>query len=107
MTGQEYQQLAKRTMQLDKDSDEMIVNALLGLSGEVGEVNDYFKKHMFQGHVLFVDEVIEELGDVMWYIALMCEALCINMDDVMEKNIKKLKKRYPDGFSVERSVNRD
>lgn len=107
MTGNEYQDLAKRTMNLDIEHSQMTINALLGLSGEVGEINDAFKKHLFQGHQLVVDHIKEELGDVMWYIALMCEALYLNLDDVMHNNIEKLKKRYPDGFSVERSINRD
>ena len=106
MTGNEYQDLAKRTMNLELDRQEMIFNGLLGLAGEVGEIHDYYKKHKFQGHQLVVDHVKEELGDVMWYIALMCEALYLNLDDVMYDNIEKLKKRYPDGFSVERSINR-
>jgi len=48
----------------------------------------------------------KELGDVMWYIALLCATLNIGLDDVMETNIAKLKKRYGDKFSVDSSVNR-
>ena len=107
MTGNEYQKLAQRTMQLDMSTEEMIVNALLGLSGEVGEINDYIKKHKYQGHQLIVDKLLEEVGDVMWYIALLCTALYSNMDDVMTGNIEKLKKRYPNGFDSDRSINRE
>ena len=107
MTGNEYQKLAQRTMQLDNSTEEMIVNALLGLSGEVGEINDYVKKHKYQGHQLVVDKVLEEVGDVMWYIALLCTALYANMDDVMENNINKLRERYPNGFDSNRSINRE
>lgn len=107
MTGNEYQALAQRTMNLEASTNEMTLNALIGLSGEVGEVNDYFKKHLFQGHQLLVSEVIEELGDVMWYIALLCTAYGINMDRVMKENIDKLKLRYPDGFDVNKSINRE
>jgi NTP pyrophosphatase (non-canonical NTP hydrolase) len=107
MTGTEYQKLAQRTMNLDLSTEEMIVNALLGLSGEVGEINDYIKKHKYQGHQLVVDKVIEEAGDVMWYIALLCTALYTDMDALMERNIDKLKKRYPNGFDSDRSINRE
>lgn len=106
MTGNEYQKIAQRTMRLDNSTEEMIVEALLGLSGEVGEINDYIKKYKYQGHQLIVDKVLEEIGDVMWYIALLCTALHSNMDDVMEKNINKLKERYPNGFDSNRSINR-
>lgn len=103
MTGKEYQKLAMRTA----NHQGSVVNACLGLAGEVGEVLDYIKKCIYQGHELNKYKVEEELGDVMWYIALMCEAFGLNLDVVMTQNIKKLEKRYPDGFEVERSVNRD
>lgn len=77
------------------------------MCGESGEVADIIKKHTFQGHDLKVDKIREETGDVLWYIAIMCEALGTTIEDLMEDNIRKLSARYPGGFSVDKSVNRN
>lgn len=104
MTGNEYQYNA---MTLGaKEECKNIFNAALGLGGEAGEVQDIIKKHEFQGHDLVLDDVKNELGDVLWYVALMCETLGISLDEVMEMNLTKIKKRYPNGFNYESSVNR-
>ena len=78
----------------------------LGLAGEAGEVVDYLKKVIGHGHKLEKDKLVKELGDVLWYVAEICSAIKVDMGDVAQHNIDKLKKRYPDGFSTERSVNR-
>lgn len=78
----------------------------LGLAGEAGEVVDYLKKVVGHGHRLDKDTLVKELGDVLWYVAEICSAINVDMGDVAEKNIDKLQKRYPDGFSKERSINR-
>ncbi len=85
----------------------MFLNGALGMCGESGEVADIIKKHTFQGHDLKVDKIREEAGDVLWYIAIICEALGITIEDLMEDNIRKLSARYPGGFSVDKSVNRE
>ena len=79
----------------------------MGLNGESGEVIDIVKKHMFQGHELDKEKIKKELGDVMWYVAEVCEALDLNLDEVMEGNIEKLRKRFKDGFTVNESINRE
>lgn len=83
-----------------------ILNACLGLSGEVGEFNDMIKKWIF--HEKDFDEVHakKELGDVMWYIALMCDSFGWNLDELLDMNINKLKARYPKGFSPKLANNR-
>lgn len=53
------------------------------------------------------DNLKEELGDVLWYIATTAAGAGISLDEIMENNIEKLRKRYPEGFDAERSVNRD
>ena len=83
-----------------------LLNGALGLTGEAGEVSDIIKKHVFHGHDLDTDELIKELGDCAWYIALICTALGVSLDTVLERNIEKLKKRYPEGFSSSASINR-
>lgn len=102
----EYQELAMRTAN-KLNNFELIENGVLGLCGETGEVADHIKKVMFQGHELDKDKLVEELGDVCWYIAILAKGLNVDLETVMQKNIEKLIKRYPDGFKVENSVNRE
>lgn len=102
----EYQRLAMTTLNKDIPEDQIIINACLGLSGEVGEVNDLLKKHLFQGHELDKEKLINELGDVAWYLAEAATALKIDLEEVLLGNIDKLKKRYPQGFDTKNSINR-
>lgn len=106
MNPNEYQKLCMRTAN-KLDRFKLIVNGAMGLCGEAGEVIDLIKKWAFQGHTLHRQDIEEELGDVLWYVAILCEGIGLNMEEVMQKNIEKLKRRYPHGFEAERSVNRD
>ena len=100
-----YQQLAARTMG-PRTSEQQLANAALGLSGEAGEVADTIKKHLFHSHPLDREAIVKELGDCLWYVAGMATALGVSLAEVGERNIDKLRRRYPDGFSAERSLNR-
>lgn len=106
MEGKEYQKLAMKTLNPSLTKKDILVNGVMGLNGESGEVIDIVKKHMFQGHELDKDKIKKELGDVMWYVAEVCEALNLSLDEVMEGNIEKLAKRFKDGFTVNESINR-
>lgn len=106
MDMNEYQRLAQRTG-ITKDRSSKIENGLFGLSGEVGECADVYKKYMFQGHEFEREQMIEELGDVLWYAAELAAGLNVPMGEVARRNIDKLQRRYPDGFSAERSVHRE
>ncbi len=157
----EYQKLAKRTL-----GDACLTNLRMGVIGETGEIVDYTKKVIYHGHELKREKLIEELGDLMWYVMSIATAegvtfvstctikdrglvwsemdqvalniadrvyemiyggyevdyidyiilfeeleqlaLFVNstLSDVMEYNIKKLEKRYPNGFEEKRSINR-
>lgn len=101
----QYQQLALRTAN-SENSKDLILNGILGLCGETGEVSDHIKKSLFQGHVFDKEKVINELGDVCWYVAILAKGLDIDLETVMNLNIEKLKDRYPDGFKVENSIHR-
>lgn len=102
----EYQKLAMTTLNPKLNKDEVLINGVMGLCGEAGEVIDIVKKHLHQGHELDKEKIILELGDVCWYIAEIAYALNTNLEDVLNKNIEKLKKRFPEGFSVKDSINR-
>ena len=83
-----------------------LLNGALGLTGEAGEVADMIKKHIFHGHDLKRGELVKEIGDCAWYLALLCHAIDISLDEVLIANIEKLRNRYPEGFSSEASINR-
>lgn len=102
----EYQKLAMVTLNKKLDKKEMLTNSVMGLCGESGEACDLVKKHLFHGHELDREALIKELGDVAWYLAEAVAALDISLDEVFERNIEKLKQRYPEGFSEEKSINR-
>lgn len=106
MTGTEYQQKAMRTAS-EKSKMDLLENGVMGLCGEARECIDVVKKYLYQGHKLDKLKLKDELGDVLWYAAITCQALGITLDDVMEHNVKKLLLRYPDGFEAERSIHRE
>ena len=81
--------------------------ATMGLSGEVGELNDMIKKWFFHDSGMDITHAKKELGDIMWYVACMAESFGWSLDEIMEMNIDKLRKRYPDGFDVERANRRE
>lgn len=101
----EYQRLALRTA--STESSKWLDNAVMGLCGESGEVIDIVKKYRFQGHPLDREKLIDEASDTFWYLALLCSAIDVDLSTVLTHNIGKLSARYPDGFSVERSLNRE
>ena len=114
MFGDEYQHQAGRTL-LDKPDDGTLAYAItnimlvwngLGLVGEAGEVADTIKKGVFHGHGIDKEKIEAELGDVLWYVAGICSNLGLSMSDVMQRNIEKLKIRYPDGFNSDDSKKR-
>lgn len=106
MNFNEYQQATDRTSPAFDDEIGCMVNFAMGLSGEAGEITDYVKKVVFQGHSLEKERIAEELGDLLWYVARMSSLLGYDLSKIAQMNIKKLEKRYPEGFSVEASVNR-
>lgn len=105
MTGDEYQSLAQRTMQLDRDSKDICLHALHGLASEVGEIHGIYQK-IYQGHEFDREHLFSEIGDLLWFIAELVTVNSGFLDDVMAGNIEKLRKRYPNGFETDRSVHR-
>ena len=106
MTANEYQKLAMRTLNPELDNRDVLINGVMGLCGEAGEAIDIVKKHLAQGHPLDREALIKELGDVAWYLAETAYALDVPLDEVLERNIDKLRARYPEGFDAERSMSR-
>ena len=106
MTLNEYQRLAMSTLNPALSRQDALINGVMGLCGESGEAIDIVKKHLHQGHPLDKDALVKELGDIAWYLAETATALDISLEEVLTRNIEKLRKRYPEGFSTQRSQNR-
>ncbi len=101
MTREEYRQHVLRTLNpaADYTKESRLTLAALGLAGESGEVVDLIKKHLFHGKPLDRDKIILELGDVRWYLESFAWVLGVGMEEIEERNIAKLKARFPDGFT--------
>lgn len=128
MTGSEYQKLAMRTndgkgserlykklftgkvedFHITKDLNDMggVLNGCLGLSGEAGEVLDMVKKWVFHEKELDKEHLKKEIGDVMWYVAMLCESFGFDLDEILQMNVDKLMARYPEGFDTDKANNR-
>ena len=107
MTINEYQKLAMTTLNPELDKKDVLINGVMGLCGESGEAIDIVKKWLAQGHELDREKLAKELGDIAWYLAETATALELNLEDIFEANIEKLRKRYPEGFDTQRSIHRD
>ena len=107
MTINEYQSLALRTLIPDLDKKDVLINGVMGLCGESGEAIDLVKKHLAQGHPLDAEKLAKELGDIAWYLAETAHAIGYSLEDILRMNIDKLAARYPEGFSPDRSMNRE
>ena len=101
-----FQEEALRCMRNDLPYELICSNMCMGLAGETGETVDIFKKHIYQGKDLDINDVIEEIGDILWYIANLCNVNKITMKECMESNVEKLRKRYPNGFSIKDALER-
>lgn len=98
MNINDYMKEAVRTAP-DLESEKTKFCFLLGLAGEAGEVVDYMKKVMGHGKPFDKDKLIDELGDVHWYMAAICAAHDIDPSEVLTRNVEKLRQRYPNGFN--------
>lgn len=105
MDFNEYQKLAMRTAS-DTSKQNLILNGVMGLCGEAGECIDIVKKHMFQGHELDRQKLIDEASDCLWYLAEIASGLEMSLEEIACHNVEKLRKRYPNGFEVGKSLNR-
>ena len=93
MNLSEYQTLASRTINRNQYPDDMA-------NGEAGEVIEHIKKHCYHGKPLNADDLLEELGDVLWYVAAIATTAGLSLEQIGDHNIQKLKKRYPKGFQL-------
>lgn len=106
MNVNDYQKEAMMLLNPDIAPKDILVNAVMGLCGESGECVDHVKKHLFHGHPLDREKLMKELGDVAWYLAEAATALEVPLEEILQGNLDKLHKRYPAGFSAEKSMHR-
>lgn len=98
MTFEEYQQAATRTSRANPRRERLLVQSL-GLNVEAGEVGEIINKWAWHGKPLDREAMAKELGDVLWYVTDLADAFQLTLEEIAEKNIQKLLKRYPDGFT--------
>lgn len=115
MTPNEYQKEASRTdltqegyMTVNRRMTryENLIHAQFGISSEAGEIANALKKHFIYGQPLNVANIKEELGDILWYVALACDSLNFKLEDVMQENVEKLRIRYPEKFTEKDAAER-
>ncbi len=110
MTPSEYVQAAIRTEAEPPKTlnvSPRLLHGAMGCCTEAAEMLGNLKKAMFYGNDVDLQNIKEELGDVFWYAAIICDELRIGPEEIMEMNIRKLKTRYPEKFSRDASDNRD
>ncbi len=96
MDFEQYQKIVLQGVILPEDTErERLMLAGMGLAGEAGEVCDELKKVAFHGKDMDMDKMIKELGDVLWYFALLLDTKDISLQEVMDANVVKLCARYP------------
>lgn len=101
MTFNDYAREAARTSEAPGlDESQRLLVQTLGLCGEAGEVADLVKKDAWHGKPLDNARLADELGDVLWYVADIARARGLSLDDIAHGNLVKLRRRYPDGFTV-------
>lgn len=98
MTIQDFSTLCDRTWNTTERWQDQLVNAALGLAGESGEVAEHIKKLRFHGKALDSEGLMLELGDVLYYWATLVRLLGSSFDEIAERNVAKLRHRYPAGF---------
>jgi NTP pyrophosphatase (non-canonical NTP hydrolase) len=104
LTLDEYQQASLRTINSALDERDRLLDAGAGLAEEAAEVLGLIRKRAFQGKDVDQARLIEELGDVLWCLAVTAHSLGISLSDVASANQSKLERRHPDGFQGTRTA---
>lgn len=95
MEFNEYVKLCKRTLSMNGElANDVELHSAIGLSTEANELLDAYKKARFYGRELNTQNIKEEIGDILWYLAILCDKLDYSFDKAMIDNIAKLEKRY-------------
>jgi len=101
MNLDEYQQAALRTINPALDDQDRLVDASVGLVEEAAELLGLVRKKVFQLRDVDEARLTEELGDVLWCLAITAHTLGVPLSRAAEANLEKLRRRHPDGFTAE------
>ena len=107
LSMEEYQRMAARTAGAGGNGERRLIISALGLAGEAGEFANLVKKLTAHGHEISAEILADELGDVLWYVAEAATACGLSLGEIGRQNVEKLRRRYPQGFETERSINRE
>lgn len=108
MNSTDYMKNVKRTESPHFTKvNERLLHGIIGICTESGELMDVIKKNIFYKQSIDIPNLKEEVGDILWYLGLICMHLECTFEDIMDMNIKKLKARYPNKFTVDKAKNRD
>ena len=111
-----YEQLAARSEATDAKSQikrmavantMRLLHASMGLTTEVGEFADALKRHIYYGQPVDVPNLIEEMGDIFWYLATAANTIGVSFNEIQQANIDKLRIRYPEKFTHQQAKNRN
>lgn len=115
MNNEEYQRESLKVdrgdyldpaQRISECSNTRLMHSLIGICTETGELQDAMKKHLFYGTELYIENLKEECGDLLWYMSILLDEIGSSFSEVMEMNNIKLKKRYEKGFSEEAAIKR-
>lgn len=106
LENKEFSKLKERFVQ---EENIRLLHSGIGLCTEVGEFQDLLKKKVMYGKDIEKSKLVDELGDILWYFGVACNVLGVSMEEVMEKNWKKLSTRYGDKlqFSENAAINKN
>lgn len=106
MNFDDYETAASRTKNPKLSDRERLLDAAAGLAEESGEILGLVRKHLFQSHPLDRDKLQKELGDALWCLAMTAQSAGLSLEQVAAANVAKLRARYPEGYSDDRSADR-
>lgn len=107
MEIQEYQEKSSRTLSILDSNISDNIHMSLGLTTESAEIADVFKKKLAYNKEIDWVNIKEEVGDLMFYVANICNINGWDLRDILDTNIAKLKVRYPDKYTDDKAINRD
>ena len=102
----DYRAFVNFLFQMKNEGPDGYLHAAVGLSGESAEILDHMKKHWVYGSEINRAEVIEEMGDAFHYFVMLMIMMGIDLRDVINGNVAKLRKRYPNGFTEHDAIAR-
>ena len=106
MTLEDYKNDCLRTLPKNLYRGEQLLQGLVGATTEAAEALDIQKKVLYHGHPFEREYLLSELGDAMFYITIAADALDSSIEEIIQMNVEKRRKRYPNGFEPSRSLNR-